>query len=83
MIRFAILYFFMFIVFLLLIAGPAVLSRFVSTLPSIPMDLMQPTGQNNNDTSASNTGSVRNGQGGAEATGAADTAAATSGGFRF
>jgi 1,3-beta-glucan synthase len=39
----------MLVVFLALIVGPIVARRFVS-IPSIPLDLLQPTGQNNNDT---------------------------------
>ena len=59
------LYFFMFIVFLLLIVGPVVASRFITNLPSLPLDLMQPTGQKNNDTTNEVTGSALNGLGGA------------------
>ncbi|KAI9889020.1 MAG: 1,3-beta-D-glucan synthase [Vezdaea aestivalis] len=49
-IRFAILYFFMLVVFVLLIAGPLIASRFLTNLPKIPLELAQPTGLNNNDT---------------------------------
>jgi 1,3-beta-glucan synthase len=55
-IRFAILYFFMLIVFVALIVGPIVASRFFTSLPAIPLDLLQPTGQNNNDTTSEPTG---------------------------
>lgn len=50
MIRFAILYFIMLVVFIALMVGPVVARRFVSVPSGIPMDLLQPTGQNNNDT---------------------------------
>ena len=63
------LYFTMLIIFLCLIIGPIVASRFLKKLPKIPMDLMQPTGQNNNDTSSIITGARLNGAGGAGATG--------------
>lgn len=72
MIRFAILYFMMLIIFLALIIGPIVARRFVSIPSSIPMDLLQPTGQNNNDTlGRTQTGSALLG-GGAAATGGGD-----------
>jgi 1,3-beta-glucan synthase len=57
-IRYAILYFIMLIVFICLVAGPIVASRFINGLPSIPMDLLQPTGLNNNDTTTGITGSA-------------------------
>jgi len=57
-IRFAILYFVMLIVFLALIIGPVFAKRYVNNLPTIPLQLLQPTGQNNNDTSNSQTGSA-------------------------
>lgn len=44
------LYFIMLIVFVALIVGPVVAKRFVTIPSGIPMDLLQPTGQNNNDT---------------------------------
>jgi 1,3-beta-glucan synthase len=49
-IRFAMLYFLMLVVFVALIVGPAVARKFVTVPNGIPMDLLQPTGQNNNDT---------------------------------
>ncbi len=70
------LYFIMFIIFLCLIIGPIVASKFMGKLPSIPMDLLQPTGLDNNDTSSSATGSALNGLG-AKNTGAATSAAAS------
>lgn len=86
-IRFAILYFFMLVVFLVLIIGPVIVRNYIHSLPSIPLNLMQPTGQNNNDTSNKATGNGLNGVVGA--TGGSGGAAATSGsnpfasGFRF
>ena len=50
MIRFAMLYFMMLVVFVALIVGPIVARRFVNIPNGIPLDLLQPTGQNNNDT---------------------------------
>ena len=73
------LYFMMFIVFLLLIVGPIVASKFIKGLPSIPMNLIQPTGQNNNDTTTGVTGKALNGLGtggGGGGGGAAATTAA-------
>ena len=56
-IRFAILYFLMLIIFVALLVGPLVAGKFLHKLPKIPLQLLQPTGLNNNDTSASETGS--------------------------
>jgi len=57
-IRYAILYFVMLIVFLVLIIGPVIVRKYIKSLPSIPMELLQPTGQNNNDTTTGVTGSA-------------------------
>ncbi|KAI9707243.1 MAG: 1,3-beta-D-glucan synthase [Candelina mexicana] len=59
-IRFAILFFVMFVIFLVLIIGPIMASKFIGKngLPKIPLQLLQPTGQNNNDTSESVTGTA-------------------------
>lgn len=65
----------MLIIFVVLIVGPVVAGRFLKSLPAIPLDLLQPTGLNNNDTSSSRTGSALNGLG-AEETGAAATSTA-------
>ena len=46
-------------------------------LPSIPMDLLQPTGVSNNDTSSSATGSALNGLGAKSGAAAGTSAAAT------
>lgn len=64
----------MLILFVVLIAGPIVAGGFLKSLPSIPMDLLQPTGLNHNDTTNSQTGTGA--AGGAENTAAATTAAA-------
>lgn len=66
----------MFIIFVALIVGPVVAGRFLTTLPTIPLDLLQPTGLNNNDTSNLRTGSALNGLG-ADSTGAASSASAS------
>ena len=65
----------MFIVFLALIIGPIVASKFMGKLPSIPLDLLQPTGLNNNDTSNAVTGSAKVPGLGAQGTGAAAASA--------
>jgi uncharacterized membrane protein YgcG len=59
----------MLVVFLALIVGPVVARKFVTIPGGIPMDLLQPTGQKNNDTlGTSQTGTALLG-GGATATG--------------
>lgn len=84
----------MLVVFLALIVGPLVARKYLSGLPTIPMDLLQPTGQNNNDTTNSNTGSAlinigdnaaaTGGGGGGGGGGATSAAAApSSDGFNF
>jgi 1,3-beta-glucan synthase len=90
-IRFAILYFFMLVVFLVLIVGPVIVRNYIKSLPTIPLQLLQPTGQNNNDTSnkatgnglngiIGNTGTAGGGGGGAAATSNSNPFAS---GFRF
>jgi 1,3-beta-glucan synthase len=89
-VRYAILYFVILIVFLCLIVGPIVAAKFIqipsNLADSLPLKIMQPTGYNNNDTTTSTTGKCVNGQecpqwqgNAAEATGggAASTDAAT------
>jgi len=52
------LYFVMFVVFLALMIGPAVAGNYLLKIKiSIPLNLSQPTGLNNNDTSGTITGS--------------------------
>jgi 1,3-beta-glucan synthase len=71
------------VVFLAIIVGPIVAGKQINLDVKLPMELLQPNGYSNNDTSASNTGSCIQAncppyQGG-DATGAADsTAQATS-----
>ena len=79
-VRYAILYFVLLFVFAALIAGPIVAGKFLKMSISIPMDLLQPTGLNNNDTSGQVTGTCVNGAcpggDGAAATGGAVATAA-------
>ncbi|KAI9833809.1 MAG: 1,3-beta-D-glucan synthase [Phylliscum demangeonii] len=84
-IRFAMLYFFLLIIFVALLVGPLVAGRFITKLPHLPEGLLQPTGLNNNDTT-----SVETGTGTAAAAQAASATAAPSadaasqfGGARF
>ncbi len=58
MIRYAILYFTLLVLFVVLFIGPVIVRKYINSLPTIPLDLMQPTGQNKNDTFSSVTGSV-------------------------
>lgn len=55
-IRFAVLYFAMLILFIALIAAPCVVGHMDIDLPDIPQNLLQPKGQNNNDTRTTETG---------------------------
>ncbi|CAO2656086.1 Nn.00g048890.m01.CDS01 [Neocucurbitaria sp. VM-36] len=56
-IRYAILYFFLLVIFLVLIVGPIVAgTKFKFDLPTLPMEILQPTGFNNNDTKTTTTG---------------------------
>lgn len=73
-IRYSILYFVLLVLAACLIAGPLVASKYLKSLPSIPMELLQPTGLNHNDTmgtTQTGTGAVGGG------------AAATSGSSKF
>jgi len=56
------MFFSLFILFIVLIVGPIIASRFLKTLPNIPDQLIQPTGLNNNDTTNSATGTAEAGQ---------------------
>lgn len=77
----------MLVVFIVLIIGPVIVRNYIKSLPSIPLELMQPTGQDNNDTSNKITGNGLNGivantgAGGAAATSSSNPFAAS--GFRF
>jgi 1,3-beta-glucan synthase len=81
-IRYAILYFFLLLVFLILIVGPIVAGKMIDLgLKNLPLDILQPTGFSNNDTSASTTGKCLHDpcpeyQGGAAGGGGGETGAA-------
>jgi 1,3-beta-glucan synthase len=71
-IRYAILYFTLFFLFIVLIVAPMVAGKFLKLdIDTLPMQLMQPTNLKNNDTTSQTTGTIL---------GAAETGAATSGG---
>lgn len=72
------MYFLLLILFLVLIVGPVIIRKFYVVEVDIPMNLAQPTNQNNNDTFASITGSALVDFGNGVDTGA--TAAAGGGG---
>jgi 1,3-beta-glucan synthase len=55
-IRYAILYFVLLVVFLALIVGPIVAGKQIKLKVSLPMELLQPSGYSNNDTSDQVTG---------------------------
>lgn len=74
-IRYATLYFTLLILFILLFFGPIIVRQFINKLPSIPLNLMQPTGQFNNDTGNSITGSALVSFGQPAATGGAGSGA--------
>lgn len=79
----------MLIVFIVLVIGPVIVRNYITNLPSIPLELLQPTGQDNNDTSNSATGTalvpglVATATGGSGSGGGSGSAATTSGGFSF
>lgn len=51
------MYFFLLVIFLCLIVGPIVAGKKLKLdLPDLPMEILQPTGFNNNDTKATPTG---------------------------
>lgn len=85
MIRFAILYFAMLILFLVLVIGPVIVKNFIAIPVISVLNLQQPTGQDNNDTSNSNTGTALAGViastgGAAGGGGGGSTATASAGG---
>lgn len=88
-IRYAILYFFLLFIFLILIVGPIVAGKMINLgLKNLPLDILQPTGFNNNDTSASVTGTCLQGvcpqyQGGEAANTGGGNAASTTAGNKF
>ena len=65
----------MLVIFVALIAGPVFAGKLFKTLPTIPLDLLQPTGLNNNDTSSQRTGSALVDGLGADSTSAASASA--------
>ena len=83
-VRYAILYFVLLVVFLAIIVGPIVAGKQLKLDVTIPMELLQPTGFSNNDTTDTPTGNCIQGacpeyQGGAAAnTGSGDSAEASS-----
>jgi len=71
-IRYAILYFTLFILFIVLIVAPMVAGKFLDLpVTTLPMNLMQPTNLKNNDTTSQTTGTA--------VAGATDGAAASDG----
>ena len=82
-IRYAILYFVLLVVFLALIIGPIVAGKYIKFNVNLPMEILQPTGFNNNDTKTDTTGRCFNGMvcpkwgDGADATDAAEAPAST------
>lgn len=74
MIRFAILFFVMLVIFIALIVGPLVAGKYITGF-TLPLQLAQPTGLNRNDTISSETGTAA-GTDAAAATAAATSAAA-------
>lgn len=81
-VRYAILYFFLLFVFLILIVGPVIVGqKFKFDFPmTLPMEILQPTGYNNNDTTTSVTGACVNGMKCPEWNPAGETGAAGTGG---
>ena len=79
----------MLILFVVLVIGPVIVRNYISNLPSIPLELMQPTGQNNNDTTNSQTGSALIGNAatatatGGSGSGSGDSATSSTDGFSF
>ncbi|KAI4627531.1 uncharacterized protein J4E88_001571 [Alternaria novae-zelandiae] len=60
-IRYAILYFVLLVVFLCLIVGPIVAGKYIKLDVGLPLSILQPTGYSNNDTTNTPTGSCVNG----------------------
>lgn len=89
-IRYAILYFVLLVVFLAIIVGPIVAGKQIDLKPNLPMQLLQPTGFSNNDTGSDTTGQCIQGvcppyQGGGDAaeTGAAEASSTDDAARRF
>jgi 1,3-beta-glucan synthase len=66
-IRYAILYFVMLVIFICLIAGPLIAGKYLK-FSNIPQNLAQPTGLNRNDTISTETGTAAGTNGGAAQT---------------
>ncbi|KJX93391.1 1,3-beta-glucan synthase component like protein [Zymoseptoria brevis] len=80
-VRYAILYFTMFVLFVALIVGPVIVLKIRKEVPdfgTLPLQLLQPANWKNNDTTNKVTG-TRNVGGGASATGGAARASSTRG----
>ena len=75
MIRFAILYFVLLVVFIAMVAGPLVAGKYLKFDPLSSAHLMQPVGLNNNDTKSYETGGTA---GGTDAAAPTATGAASS-----
>jgi 1,3-beta-glucan synthase len=60
-VRYAILYFVLLVVFLAIIVGPIVAGKQLKLSVTIPMELLQPTGYSNNDTTNTPTGTCIHG----------------------
>ncbi|KXS98790.1 hypothetical protein AC579_8933 [Pseudocercospora musae] len=75
-IRYAILYFSMFVLFIVLIVGPIIAKKFIGNIKLDVMNLQQPSNWKNNDTSASETGTGV--AGGAKATASATRGSSSS-----
>lgn len=82
MIRYAVLYFALLVLFLILFVGPVIVFKFMASpdFKGLPTGLLQPTGQNNNDTLPSVTGSVLVPGLGGDVVGGTGTAAGGGGG---
>jgi 1,3-beta-glucan synthase len=76
-VRYAILYFLLLVIFIALLVGPVVAGKYLDLNFAIPMDLLQPTGLNNNDTTARVTGSCALGDCPAGPEGAAEETASS------
>ena len=86
MVRYAILYFLMFFLFLILMVGPAIAGKFVGSTVTGNLSnsnifyLLQPTDWNNNDTTNKHTGTATEKAGGAAASSSGGGGSSTGGG---
>ena len=83
-IRYAILYFALFILFIVLIVAPMIAGKFLKNLKvdTLPINLMQPTNLKNNDTTDQTTGTIL-GTAAATAAASGDSAASSAAARRF